>query len=61
VFTGKETKLMKNSRAAPAKRSSVEKMMNYALLTIFIFMFSIAIISSGLSVAFLVKLTLPVF
>lgn len=45
---------MKNSRAAPAKRSSVEKLMNYALLSIFVFMFSVAIISAGLAVAFLV-------
>eukprot|EP01087_Luapelamoeba_hula_P011965 TRINITY_DN3328_c0_g1_i1.p1 TRINITY_DN3328_c0_g1~~TRINITY_DN3328_c0_g1_i1.p1 ORF type:complete len:1409 (-),score=234.21 TRINITY_DN3328_c0_g1_i1:104-4330(-) len=37
IYAGMESKIMKNARAAPSKRSSLEKSMNGALLTIFIF------------------------
>lgn len=37
VFTGKETKLVKNSRPTPAKRSNVERVTNMQIIFIFIF------------------------
>ena len=46
VYTGQETKLMKNSRQAPLKQSSVEYSVNYQILYMFLALLVLAIIST---------------
>ncbi|KAJ5066837.1 putative phospholipid-transporting atpase [Anaeramoeba ignava] len=46
VYTGRETKLMKNSTQPPSKRSSLEIKLNSRLISIFIFLGIISIIGS---------------
>lgn len=46
VFTGHETKLMRNATAAPIKRTAVEKMLNLQILFLFSILIALAIISS---------------
>lgn len=46
VFTGHETKLMRNATAAPIKRTAVEKMVNVQILLLFILLMALSIASS---------------
>ena len=46
VYTGSETKLMKNSRQAPLKQSNVEYSVNYQILYMFLALLVLAIIST---------------
>lgn len=46
VFTGHETKLMKNSHAMPVKRSNIEKMTNVQIIFLFIILVSLSILSA---------------
>ncbi|KAH8415892.1 hypothetical protein KR222_003038 [Zaprionus bogoriensis] len=45
VYTGHETKLMKNSTAAPLKRSTVDKLTNTQILMLFMILISLCILS----------------
>lgn len=46
VYTGHETKLMRNSMVAPLKRSSVDKLTNIQILLLFIILLGMCIICS---------------
>eukprot|EP00002_Diphylleia_rotans_P016024 TRINITY_DN3113_c0_g1_i4.p1 TRINITY_DN3113_c0_g1~~TRINITY_DN3113_c0_g1_i4.p1 ORF type:complete len:1942 (-),score=331.27 TRINITY_DN3113_c0_g1_i4:158-5983(-) len=46
IFTGNDTKLSRNSQAAPSKRSNLEKNVNTALVFIFICLFMLCLIST---------------
>ncbi|VVT49577.1 uncharacterized protein SAPINGB_P002338 [Magnusiomyces paraingens] len=46
VFTGHETKLMRNATAAPIKRTAVEHMLNLQIIFLFTILIVLAIISS---------------
>ena len=48
VFTGQQTKLIKNSRGAPAKRSNVERQLNTAIILMFVALVVLCSISTGL-------------
>lgn len=50
VYTGHETKLMKNSTAAPLKRSTVDKLTNNQIIMLFILLIIVAFFSSVFSV-----------
>eukprot|EP01087_Luapelamoeba_hula_P013613 TRINITY_DN3887_c2_g1_i1.p1 TRINITY_DN3887_c2_g1~~TRINITY_DN3887_c2_g1_i1.p1 ORF type:complete len:931 (-),score=169.53 TRINITY_DN3887_c2_g1_i1:1607-4309(-) len=49
LYTGMQTKVMKNSRTPPSKRSTIELEMNRALITIFLFALCLDIIGGILS------------
>lgn len=49
VYTGMETKIMKNMKKAPHKVSNVMKLMNRMLYTVFIFQLIIICVFAGLS------------
>lgn len=51
IFTGKDTKLMMNSRSAPHKRSNVERKVNRYLAIVFTLLFITAILSTAISSA----------
>ncbi|EPQ26729.1 uncharacterized protein PFL1_05708 [Pseudozyma flocculosa PF-1] len=46
VFTGHETKLMRNATAAPIKRTAVERQVNVQILLLFILLLALSIASS---------------
>jgi phospholipid-transporting ATPase len=46
VFTGHETKLMRNATAAPIKRTAVEHMINLQIVFLFSILLTLAIVSS---------------
>lgn len=46
IFTGHETKLMRNATAAPIKTTAVEKMVNVQILLLFIVLLALSIASS---------------
>lgn len=46
VFTGHETKLMRNATSAPIKRTAVEREVNYQILLLFILLLILSIASS---------------
>ncbi|OCK83559.1 putative phospholipid-transporting ATPase [Lepidopterella palustris CBS 459.81] len=46
VFTGHETKLMRNATATPIKKTAVERMVNYQILMLGLILVSLAAISS---------------
>ena len=46
VFTGHETKLMRNATAAPIKRTAVEKQVNVQILLLFILLLALSVASS---------------
>eukprot|EP00736_Rhodelphis_marinus_P009053 Rmarinus@m.19911 len=48
VFTGRDTKLLQNSSAAPAKRSNVEKVMNSQIMTIFGILFVLCVFAASM-------------
>lgn len=50
VYTGHETKLLKNSTAAPLKRSTVDKLTNTQIIMLFILLILVAFISALFSV-----------
>lgn len=47
MFTGHETKLMRNATAAPIKRTAVEHMVNIQILFLFGILITLCIISSA--------------
>ncbi|XP_073967262.1 ATPase phospholipid transporting 8A1 isoform X2 [Choristoneura fumiferana] len=47
VYTGHETKLMKNSTKAPLKRSSIDKQTNTQILMLFMILLVLSVISAG--------------
>lgn len=49
VYTGHETKLMKNSTSAPLKRSSVDKLINKQILILFLILIVLCVISASCS------------
>ncbi|KAK3912291.1 putative phospholipid-transporting ATPase IA [Frankliniella fusca] len=49
VYTGHETKLMKNSTSAPLKRSSVDKLINKQILILFMILIVLCLISASCS------------
>lgn len=46
IYTGHETKLMKNSTSAPLKRSSVDKMTNVQILLLFFILIVLCLLSA---------------
>lgn len=46
VFTGHETKLMRNATAAPIKTTAVERMVNYQILMLVVILIILSVISS---------------
>jgi magnesium-transporting ATPase (P-type) len=50
IYTGPDTKIMKNAKKAPRKISKVMKLMNFMLYTVFAFQISIVIIFASLGV-----------
>jgi len=46
VYTGHETKLMKNSTSAPLKRSTVDKMTNTQILLLFFILVVLCLLSA---------------
>ena len=46
IYTGHETKLMKNATAAPLKRSTVDKLTNTQILMLFMLLLILCLISS---------------
>ncbi|KAN0043355.1 hypothetical protein ACTA71_011007 [Dictyostelium dimigraforme] len=50
VYTGEDTKLMQNSTDAPSKRSTLEKLVNRALINLFIIMFVVCVVGMIVSV-----------
>ncbi|OHT07510.1 phospholipid-translocating P-type ATPase, flippase family protein [Tritrichomonas foetus] len=55
VYTGHESKLMKNSSAARTKRSLLERGLNWKLISILIFLVSFAFIGAGVGYVFETK------
>ena len=49
VYTGHESKLMKNSTSAPLKRSSVDKLINKQTLILFLILLVLCLISASCS------------
>ena len=49
VYTGHETKLMKNSTSAPLKRSSVDKLINKQILILFMILIVLCVLSASCS------------
>lgn len=49
IYTGHETKLMKNSTSAPLKRSTVDKMTNRQILLLFIILIVLCLLSAVFS------------
>jgi phospholipid-transporting ATPase len=47
VFTGHETKLMRNATAAPIKRTAVERMVNIQIIFLFSILIALCLISSA--------------
>nr|XP_037870828.1 probable phospholipid-transporting ATPase IA isoform X6 [Bombyx mori] len=47
VYTGHETKLMKNSTKAPLKRSSIDRQTNTHILMLFIILLALSLLSAG--------------
>jgi len=47
VYTGAESKLMMNSTKAPLKQSTLEKVMNYQIIFLFLILVTISLISAG--------------
>ncbi|XP_060800774.1 probable phospholipid-transporting ATPase IA isoform X1 [Amyelois transitella] len=47
VYTGHETKLMKNSTKAPLKRSSIDKQTNTQILMLFVILLALSLLSAG--------------
>lgn len=43
VFTGHETKLMRNATAAPIKRTAVEKQVNVQIVFLFVFLLALSL------------------
>lgn len=43
VFTGHETKLMRNATAAPVKRTAVERQVNVQIVFLFIFLLALSV------------------
>ncbi|KAJ1721958.1 phospholipid transporting ATPase [Coemansia erecta] len=52
VFTGDETKIMMNAGETPSKRSRIERMMNYQVLTQFCLLFVLCLLSAVLGGAY---------
>lgn len=52
VYTGHETKLMKNSTAAPLKRSTVDKLTNSQILMLFALLIFVSLLSAIFSLFF---------
>ncbi|EFA86147.1 P-type ATPase [Heterostelium album PN500] len=50
VYSGEDTKIMQNSTDAPSKRSTLEKLVNRALINLFSIMFIVCVISTVVSV-----------
>jgi len=46
VYTGHETKLLKNSTAAPLKRSTVDKLTNNQIIMLFGLLLSVSLLSA---------------
>lgn len=46
IYTGHETKLMKNSTSAPLKRSTVDKMTNTQILMLFFMLLVLCLLSA---------------
>lgn len=46
IYTGHETKLMRNSTTAPLKRSSVDKLTNIQILLLFGILFAMCLLCS---------------
>lgn len=46
IYTGHETKLMKNQTSAPLKRSTVDKIVNTQIIMLFLLLCSLCLISS---------------
>lgn len=46
IYTGHETKLMKNATSAPLKRSTVDKLTNTQILMLFMLLLILCLISS---------------
>lgn len=46
IYTGHETKLMKNSTSAPLKRSTVDKMTNTQILMLFFILLVLCLLSA---------------
>ncbi|KAF2070558.1 hypothetical protein CYY_008121 [Polysphondylium violaceum] len=55
VYTGEDTKLMQNSTDAPSKRSTLEKLVNRALINLFAIMFAVCLIGTVVSVVYTAK------
>ncbi|XP_037944939.1 probable phospholipid-transporting ATPase IA isoform X2 [Teleopsis dalmanni] len=49
VYTGHDTKLMKNSTSAPLKRSTVDKLTNTQILMLFLILIMLSLTSAGLN------------
>jgi len=49
VYTGAESKLMMNSTKPPLKQSTLEKVMNYQIIFLFLILVSISLISAGVN------------
>jgi len=49
VYTGAESKLMMNSTKAPLKQSTLEKVMNYQIIFLFLILVTISLISAGVN------------
>eukprot|EP01132_Coremiostelium_polycephalum_P003757 gene3757-4677_t len=52
VYSGEDTKLMQNSTDAPSKRSTLEKLVNRALVNLFIIMFVVCAIGTVVSIIY---------
>ncbi|GAM29207.1 hypothetical protein SAMD00019534_123830 [Acytostelium subglobosum LB1] len=50
VYTGEDTKIMQNSTDAPSKRSTLEKLVNRALINLFSIMFLVCVVATVVSV-----------
>eukprot|EP01133_Synstelium_polycarpum_P011475 gene11475-13378_t len=55
VYTGEDTKIMQNSTDAPSKRSTLEKLVNRALINLFAVMFVVCLVSTIVNVAWTSK------
>ncbi|KYR02985.1 P-type ATPase [Tieghemostelium lacteum] len=51
VYTGEDTKIMQNSTDAPSKRSTLEKLVNRALINLFIIMFVVCVVGTVVNIA----------
>ena len=55
VYTGKESKLMKNSSSARMKTSLLERSLNWKLISVFIFLIGFSLIGAGVGYVFETK------